>query len=88
VASAATLSVPLDFTSLGTCDETDLSSETLIPGVAVRLAALLPPPPPPVLLLELELLDPHPAASAVAAATQIAAVSLVRVPLIPLLLKS
>jgi hypothetical protein len=58
----------------------------LIPGVAVRLAALAPPVvlPPPllVLLLELELLDPHPAASAVAAPTQIATVSLVRVPLI------
>src|SRR4051794_21676207 len=71
----------------------DLETGSLIPGVAVRLAALAPPVvllPPPllVLLLELELLDPHPAANAVAAPTQTATVNLVRVPLMPLLLES
>ena len=73
MASAATLSVPLDLIELGTCVATFLSTGTLMFGVAVRLAVevvLLSDPPQPA------------AMPAVASATTNAITTLIRVPLI------
>jgi hypothetical protein len=74
--------VPLDAIELGTCEESCVSSETLIPGVAVGFATAVPPPEDVVLLELVSLFDvPQPPATIARTATT-AAIGNRRIPLV------